>query len=365
MTESDQKPDADGRFIRRLLIILGIVAGLAVLVVLRELLILVFGSIVVAVLLTSLTNPIQRLTRLRRGFALALTILLVLGTIAGAGALFGTQVAAQAQQLGEQVPAAWDAARARLAQWGVEIPAMRGAGSPPRGAEAAEDAGSLGELGQDLIGRISSLVMTVFGALANTLLVIAGGVYFAAQPDLYRRGLVKLFPRQSRSLVRDAYDESGKALKLWLLGTFVSMCAVGLFTTVGLWLLGVPSALALGALAAVLDFVPIVGPIAASIPAILIAFSQSTELALWTTALFIVVQQLEGNLIQPLAQRYAVDLPPALLLFSVVAGGFLFGVVGIFFAAPLAVVAFVLVKRLYVREALETETSLPGQDTSD
>jgi predicted PurR-regulated permease PerM len=147
-----------------------------------------------------------------------------------------------------------------------------------------------------------------------------------------------------------------------MLGTFVSMGVVGLVTGIGLWLIGVPSALALGLLAGLLEFVPIIGPIAASVPAILLAFSHSTEMALWTAGLFILVQQLEGNLIQPIVQRYAVDLPPALLLFSVVAGGLLFGIVGIIFAAPLTVVTFVLVKRLYVREVLDTETKLPHED---
>ena len=70
---------------------------------------------------------------------------------------------------------------------------------------------------------------------------------------------------------------------------------------------------------------------------------------------------LEGNLLEPMVQQRAVDLPPALLLFAVVAGGLVFGVVGIFFAAPLTVVLYVLVKRLYVQEALHTATPLPGE----
>lgn len=82
---------------------------------------------------------------------------------------------------------------------------------------------------------------------------------------------------------------------------------------------------------------PIIGPIAAAIPVILIALTQSPELALRTLGLFVVIQQLEGNVVQPMVQKYAVDLPPALLLFSVIAGGYLFGIVGILFAAPLTV----------------------------
>lgn len=369
MQDQEPRPGGEARFVRRLLIAVGVLAFVLIVFVLRELLVLVFGSIVIAVLLTAMTNPIERWTGLKRGFALTIAILVLLGVIGGSGALFGTQISAQAQQLGQQVPAAWNQARERLGGWGIELPELgnRGGGSPAQqeaeAEEAAEesDGGGFGKLGEGMIGRIGGFVMTVFGAIAHTLLVLAGGIYLAAQPQLYRSGVLKLFPKERRDVLADAYDQSGEALKLWMLGTLVSMSIVGLLTGLGLWIIGVPSAIALGLLAGLLEFVPIVGPIAASVPAILIAFSQSTEMALWTIGLFVIVQQLEGNVIQPIVQRYAVDLPPALLLFSVVAGGFLFGIVGVLFAAPLTVVAFVLVKRLYVREALQTETALPHE----
>lgn len=372
MQDQEAKAGGEARFVRRLLIAVGILAFVLVVFVLRELLVLIFGSIVIAVLLTAMTNPIERWTGLKRGLALTIAILVLLGVIGGAGALFGTQVSAQAQQLRQQVPTAWNEARDRLGRWGVELPALGGGSPAQQGSEAQQEAqaeqaaeqsdgGGFGRLGEGMIGHVGGFVMTVFGAIAHTLLVLAGGIYLAAQPKLYRSGVLKLFPKERRDTIADAYDQSGEALKLWMLGTLVSMGIVGLVTGLGLWLIGVPSALALGLLAGMLEFVPIVGPIAASVPAILIAFSQSTEMALWTIGLFVLVQQLEGNVIQPIVQRYAVDLPPALLLFSVVAGGFLFGIVGILFAAPLTVVTFVLVKRLYVREALQTETQLPHE----
>lgn len=370
--EEEPRGSGEARYVRRLLIAIGVVTFVLIVVVLRELLVLIFGSIVIAVLLTAMTDPIERWTGMKRGFALTVAILVLLGLLGGAGTLFGTQASSQAQQLSQQVPAAWSQARDRLGRWGVQLPKL-GSGNgaqqqvgeaqpQPQASEQGRDGGAFGELGEGMIGRVGGFVMTVFSAIAHTLLVIAGGIYLAAQPQLYRSGILKLFPKQKRDTIADAYDQSGEALKLWLLGTLVSMGMVGSLTGLGLWLIGVPSALALGLLAGVLEFVPIVGPIAASIPAILIAFSQSTELALWTLGLFIVIQQIEGNVIQPIVQRYAVDLPPALLLFSVVAGGFLFGIVGVLFAAPLTVVTFVLVKRLYVREALGTPISLPHED---
>lgn len=372
------KQDSEAHFVRRVLIVLGIGIATFVAYILRDLLILVFGSIVIAVFLAAITDLIQRFTKMKRGFALALAIFGVIGLVAGAGTVFRTQVMGQAQQLTDQIPAAWDQARGTLQQWGIELPDLDlddGQSSDAAVAEAAAEAEQQEESREDALGggsglleldgglatQISALLTSVFGAVAYALLVIAGGIYFAAQPKLYRTGILYLFPKSKRPLMGAALNDTVEAIKLWLLGTLFSMGLIGVVTWLGLWLLGIPSPIALGLLAGLLEFVPIIGPIAAAIPAILIAFTQSIELALWTLGLFVVIQQLEGNVVQPMVQKYAVDLPPALLLFSVVAGGYLFGIVGILFAAPLTVATYVLVRRLYVVEALDTELQEIGE----
>jgi predicted PurR-regulated permease PerM len=352
---------SDATFVRRVLILLGILAAVAMLVLLSHLLILLFGSIVVATVLTAISRPIQRWLHVPRGVSLTLAILLLLGVIGGITAMFGTQIVAQAQALSEQLPAAWDQFRGRVAQFGIALPDLAfGIDAVPEAMVPEPE--PVRELDQDMVGRLGRWLMMVFRAIGDTLLVLVGGIYLAVEPQLYRTGLLKLFPRKRRAVVDDAYGHSARALQFWLLGTAISMAAVGALTWAGLALLGVPSALALALLAALLEFIPFIGPIASSIPAILIAFSHSPELAIWTGLLFVVVQQIEGNVIQPIAQRYAVDLPPALLLFSLVAAGFLFGIVGIIFAAPLTVVGYVLTKRLYVQETLHTETPLPDEE---
>jgi predicted PurR-regulated permease PerM len=204
--------------------------------------------------------------------------------------------------------------------------------------------------------------MSVGGGIADTLVVVFGGIFLAAQPNFYRIGAIKLVPQAKRALVGEAMIDSERALRLWLRGQLFAMVLVGLLTGFGLWLIGVPSALALGLLAGLLEFIPFAGPVLAAIPGVLLAFVVSPELALWTVALYIGVQQIEGNLLQPIVQQFAVDLPPVVLLFSLLAFGMLFGVIGIIFAAPLTVVSYVLVKRLYVQEALGTKTPIPGED---
>ena len=336
-------------FIERLLIAL-IVVGVALLLwSLRSLLLLIFASVLVAVILGLVAAPIRARLHVPQGLALAAAVLIVVAAIGGAFWMFGAQVARQAEGLRETIPLAWAALETRLQAWGL--------GEPLREWTASLRPGG------GVVASLGNIAVSIGNGLVDTLLVVVGGVYLAAQPGLYRIGMLKLVPARGRALAAQALDASGRALRLWLLGRMVSMAAVGLLTWLGLMIIGVPSALALGLLAALLEFVPFIGPILAAIPAVLLGFSVGPETALWVGLLFLGIQQFEGNVLEPLVQQRAVDLPPALLLFALVAGGLVFGTVGILLAAPLTVVLFVLVKKLYVREALHTDTPLPGQES--
>jgi predicted PurR-regulated permease PerM len=167
---------------------------------------------------------------------------------------------------------------------------------------------------------------------------------------MYRNGFLLLLPEGARDRVGKALDASGRALRMWLRGQVLSMAAVGVLTALGLWAVGVPMAIPLGILAGILDFVPFIGPLAAAIPGILVAFSQGPQVALYAALVYLAVQFVEGNVIMPMAQQWAVNLPPVLGLLAIVAFGVVFGFLGVLFAVPLAVVVHVLVQRLWVQD---------------
>ena len=192
-------------------------------------------------------------------------------------------------------------------------------------------------------------------------MVIFAGIYLATQPHFYRTGVIKLIPHARRKVAAEAMLESERALRLWLKGQALAMVVVGLLTGLGLWALGVPSALVLGLMAGLLEFIPFVGPLIAAVPAVLLALAVSPELGLSVIILYVAIQQFEGNVLTPLVQQYAVDLPGAVLLFSLIGFGTVFGTLGVILAAPLAVVMLVVVKRLYVIETLHTKTPIPGE----
>jgi predicted PurR-regulated permease PerM len=164
--------------------------------------------------------------------------------------------------------------------------------------------------------------------------VVILGIFLAVAPGRYRDGVVRLLPKASQDRGREVLNELGRTMQWWLLGQLVSMFLVGLVTTIGLWAIGIPLALILGIIAGLSEFIPIVGPILAFVPAALIGLSLGTETFLWVVVFYLILQQLEGNVIMPLVQKRAVDLPPPLTITAVFVGSAMFGLLGMFVATP-------------------------------
>jgi predicted PurR-regulated permease PerM len=339
-------------FVRRVLIVLGLTSLVYLLWQLRSLILMLFGAVVIATIFRSLADQISKVTRLPPGISVGLSVATILGSLGLLGALFGAQLGEQVATLGKTLPAAWQSLEIRLGNGALGQQLKQMVGNARSGG------------GSGTFSSIGKMVMSIGGGLADTVVVLFGGIFLAAQPRFYRTGAIKMVPENKRGLMSQAMNDSERALRLWLKGQLISMIIVGLLTGLGLWVLGVPSALALGLLAGLLEFVPFAGPLIAAIPAILLALAVSPDLALWVALLYLLVQQAEGAVVQPLVQQYAVDLPGVVLLFSLIGFGILFGTLGIILAAPLAVVTYVLVKRLYVQETLGTATPIPGEDKS-
>lgn len=340
MTSSDSR-NGLGDYTSRLLVTLLIAALAAFAWAVSDVLLLAFGAILFAVFLRGTADWIAARSPLPRGWALATTVLLLVVVAGTAVWLLGRQVSAQIDQLVRLVPESWENVEAQIQDysWGRFV-LDRFGDYQPEGIAGG------------VVREAGNALLSVVSAVGNTLLLVTGGVYMAVQPGLYRDGLVKLVPRGVEERVRNTLDAIGQSLGQWLKGQIIAMLLVGTLTSLGLWLLGVPSALALGLLAGLGEFVPLVGAVLTAIPALLAASSQGASTVLYVLILYLVIQQIEGNLIMPLVQESMVSLPPALTLFAVVALGLTFGIMGVLFATPLTVVAFVAVRELYVKSAL-------------
>ena len=147
-------------------------------------------------------------------------------------------------------------------------------------------------------------------------------------------------------------DAVAHNLRWWLVGQVFLMITMGVTTAAGLWLVGIPQALMLGLIAGILELVPYIGPWLSVVPAALIALLLGPWYLFMTLLLYLGLHILEGYVLLPLVQRRAVHLPPALTLVAQLLLGELQGVLGLFVAAPLTVVAVVTLKMLYVEDAL-------------
>ena len=337
------------RFVRRVLIVLGLTTLFILAWQLRTLLLMFFGAIVVATVFRAFGDRIERVTHCRAGIAIVASITIILLTVVALVLLFGSHIVEQVQVLRVTLPAAWHAFEARMGDLGL-------------GEQIKHLAQSIRAPGGSSFSAFAGTVLSIGSGIADVIVVIVAGVFLATQPRFYLTGAVKLIPPGKRALALEAITESEGALRLWLRGQLIAMVVVGLLTGLGLWALGMPSALTLGILAGILEFIPFAGPILSMIPAILLALAVSPDQALWVLLLYFAVQQFEGYILTPLVQQYAVDLPGVVLLFALIAFGALFGTLGVILAAPLTVVSYVLVKRLYVIETLHTPTPIPGTD---
>jgi predicted PurR-regulated permease PerM len=191
--------------------------------------------------------------------------------------------------------------------------------------------------------------------------VIVGGIYIAIDPAVYRDGLIKLFPIDWYPQIRATLDDGTSTLRLWLGAQVIAMLMVGVLIGGGALLIGIPSPFALGLIFGLAEFVPVVGPVARAVPVLLVAVGQGWEMTFGALGLVVIVQQVESNLIMPLVSGHAVQLPPAVGLFAVVAMGVLFGPLGLVLGYPLAVVVDVAVRRLYVSETLGESVEIAGE----
>ncbi|MCJ7421608.1 AI-2E family transporter [Sphingomicrobium astaxanthinifaciens] len=333
-----------GEMVRRTLVVL-LVIGLAMLLpLMANTLLLIFGAILIAVLVRAAAIPFQHLG-LGNTASVLLGLAAILVLLGLFGWLFGAQLSGQFATLQAQLAQAVPEVRDQLAR----LPFV------------GSLAGTTPDV-QELAGRALNFAFGLLGLLTNLVLVIVGAAYLALDPGVYQRGLAKLFPKDRSAKVVEALEASGQALRRYLLGQLATMTIVGLMVWIGLAILGIPSAAALGLTIGVANFIPLVGPFIGAIPGLIIAFSAAPELFWYAVLVYLVAQQIEGNVLTPMVQNWAVSIPPALLIFSLAALGGLFGFVGVVLAAPLTVVIYTLVTMLWSRDALGHEVKVPGRE---
>jgi predicted PurR-regulated permease PerM len=370
-------------FLHRLSTTIGLVTvvlvGLLFLWRVADIVLLAFAGLLVSILLSSITQKLSQVTRLPRTLLLVLVVVALLAFLVGAGFLIGPRLVQQSEGLTDSLtssirnlvsslsasrPGQWLLEQAPLLDSSGEASSESIAKTPLDQSESPSQptASSRGLLSAfvSVASRLFGFVPAVFGVLTNILFVVVFGIFLAANPKLYQRGLLQLFPQSKRERVQEVLNALGHTLRGWLLAQLVSMVVIGVLVALGLWWLGMPFVLSLAFIAFLLEFIPTVGSFLSAAPALLIAFTQSPTMALWVLLFYLVVQTVEGNLLMPLIQQRVVHLPPALTLLTILIMGTLFGFLGLLVATPLLAVILVLVKMLYLEDTLGQKIQLAG-----
>jgi len=303
----------------------------------RDVLLMAFASVLIAIALFGLAEGLSRFSRLPYRLALAAVVVLTLGFVAGTLALFGWRIADQY----DEILATTQASLARLAALGREHSWTREL--LDRLMSARIDGATL-----QVAPTLASTIGSVGQIAAYSAIVIASGVFLAIDPDRHVKGMLLLAPVEHQGAVEAWLARAAAILRRWLISRLIVMVAIGVLSSAGLWLLHIPGALALGLTGGLLTFIPLVGALLAAVPSILVALAQSPLAAVYVALMYWAVHFIEGTFITPYVQDEEVDLPPVVTMYSALIAAAVFGAGGVFLSSPLALMVILAIRSFYV-----------------
>ena len=330
---------------RAVFITLLIVSAFALLITQTNYFLLVFAGIFLAVLLNYSASWFNKKIKLSYGLSLVLVIVIMFSVVALLILLIGPSVVDQISKVVEIIPQSLEHLKATLMESDLgrkliaELP------------EHPEDL-LIGNGSAKIYSQVLGSFATTIGILSNAFIIFVIGVFLAANPSLYRNGVIKLFSKTFQPRLAQVLDKAHETLSLWMFAKLISMTTVAIITSIGLLALGMPMAFALAIIAALFTFIPTIGPFIGLVPAVLIGLMQGTDMALYVLILYLSVQVLEAYLITPTVEKRIVSLPPALTLLWLILFGILTGIFGMILATPLLATIIVFVDQLYVKDYL-------------
>jgi predicted PurR-regulated permease PerM len=325
------------------------------------------SGVILAFLLTILLSiilsaPVNYLAR--RGWPRTWGALVVIAALAGLLWLFGLAlvpaVEAQSRQLAEAFPSLLEEAFA-LAN---RLQSFFGLGT-----EIGLDPKSLSGVGREVLTGSTVSTAAGVGLTAATVVSLAAVVfistiYLVIRPEPWVNGFVSLFPAGWRQRTREVLQTLYHTEQRWFLGQLAAMTFIAVFWAISLSLIGVPFALLLGIFSGLISFIPYLGALISIVLPVLLALISDPFSAVWVILAFVIIQQIEGNLLQPIVMSRAVDLHPAVVIFAILVMGTLFGLIGVFLAVPLVAALQVLVRELWVQkmDQMGTDPNPPARE---
>ena len=308
--------------------------------------------------LYAMSNLLGRVTELPHSLRLATICLVLLALLSGVLFLGGATIAQQATVLGNTIKSQVVNLKTFLEKYGVDTSYLdfgnltaSPAGATDTAAAPATphnlpSAGAIASGGGAILSQTLKIVLGTVGAVGNFFIVLFLGLCFAAQPGVYRGGLIYMAPAKHRANVTVMVDRIGDTLERWLMAQMITMFAVFFITWIGLAILGIPSSFILGVQAGLLTFIPTVGALVGGLVVVLASLASGWIAALSAFVLFLGIHALESYVLTPVLQRHALEIPPATLFAVQILLGVVFGIWGLALALPLMAVIKVVINFL-------------------
>ncbi|MBA3284699.1 MAG: AI-2E family transporter [Nitrosopumilus sp.] len=305
---------------------------------------LTFAGILLAIFLRTLNSFIKRIIHLSDKWSMTLVLGILAITLISIIGLLTPLISEQIDNLFIEIPNAWSKLQQSLSSF-FNIKSISS-------IYHDSDLYQFFSQRKNILIQTANLFSTTFGILGSIVVFLFIGIFLAYDPHTYQQGFMKLIPSNKRKKANALFENLTLTLRWWIIGKLISMIIVGILTSLGLWMLNIPLALTLGLLAAILTFIPNIGPILSAIPAILMAVIQSPVIAFYVIILYIIIQTVESFLITPIIQEKTISLPPVLIIITQLLMALFTGILGLALATPLLAVLSVLVKRLYIEKEL-------------
>ncbi|MFH1354028.1 MAG: AI-2E family transporter [bacterium] len=318
--------------------------------VIFDFLLMLFASVVVASAIRPVADRLERY-RVPRALSVVLVYIVVLVLLSVVVSLIVPPLAEQVTQLAHALPALVE----YLSNQGLVPSSGAVKGTVSAWQQALAGVGNnLANVGAGLFRQ----TRTVFSGVFTLVFMFVIALYLVVDKDVIKKPFQIVVPARHMPYVEMAINRAQKKIGRWMLAQLTLGVIIGVVVSVGLWLMGVPYSLLLGLVAGVLEMVPIIGPIVAAVPAVLVGFTQSWMLGLGIILFYLLVQQAENHLLIPFIMRKATGLNPLVIILAILLGARLVGVVGVLLAVPAAVVICAFVNDL--ASASETNDELAG-----
>ena len=315
---------------------------------------LIFAGMLLGVALNAMTELVGRVLRLAHALRLTIVCLVLASLLSGVIFLGGTTIAQQATVLSNTIKSQLVGVKAFLEKNGIDT-SYFDLGNPNASADSSvpatpgaathnlPSAGTIASSGGAIVSQTLKLVLGTVSAVGNFFIVLFLGLTFAAQPSVYRKGLLFIVPARFRARATVIVDRIGETLERWLIAQIVTMAVVFLVTWIGLAMIGVQSSFILGIQSGLLTFIPTVGPLLAGLIVVLASLASGWVAAASAFVLFLGIHALESYILTPILQRQALDIPPATLFAFQILLGVVFGIWGLALALPVMAIVKVMI----------------------